>query len=418
MSTIRWMCRLWDPRTVGRALMMVVALVLLVLVVAAAAAGQLRPEVTGEIGFETRGFLQGPLLDEQARHDASLLLQGELYWSWDGGNQSLTVEPFLRLDTADSERTHVDFRVFSWEKVWDRWELRAGLRREFWGVTESQHLVDVINQTDLVENLDGEDKLGQPMVSLAAVRDWGTLELFLLTGFRERTFPGEAGRLRFPLTIGTEDAVYESAAGGSRLDWAARWSHAIGGFDLGVAHFQGTAREPRLEVGEGVWARPVLVPHYDVVDQTSLDAQYTSGGWLLKFEGITRSGGPDGRYYAMTGGFEYTIPQVLGADTDLGIVGEVILDDRGDQARTPFEDDVFVGMRFALNDVQDTQLLAGAIVDRDTGATLFSLEGRRRVGESWTLDVEARSFIGVGETDLLYGFRRDGYLSVAVSRHF
>ena len=51
MSTIRWMCRLWDPRTVGRALMMVVALVLLVLVVAAAAAGQLRPEVTGEIGF-------------------------------------------------------------------------------------------------------------------------------------------------------------------------------------------------------------------------------------------------------------------------------------------------------------------------------------------------------------------------------
>ena len=170
MSTIRWMCRLWDPRTVGRALMMVVALVL---VVAVAAAGQLRPEVTGEIGLETRGFFRGPLLDEQARHDASLLLQGELYWSWDGGNQSLTVEPFLRLDTADSERTHVDFRVFSWEKVWDRWELRAGLRRAFWGVTESQHLVDVINQTDLVENLDGEDKLGQPMVSLAAVRDWG-----------------------------------------------------------------------------------------------------------------------------------------------------------------------------------------------------------------------------------------------------
>ena len=415
MSTIRRMRRLWDPRTVGRALMMVVALVL---VVAGAAAGQLRPEVTGEIGFETRGFFRGPLLDEQARHDASLLLQGELYWSWDGGDQSLTVEPFFRLDASDSRRTHVDFRVFSWEKVWDRWELRAGLRREFWGVTESQHLVDVINQTDLVENLDGEDKLGQPMVSLAAVRDWGTLELFLLTGFRERTFPGEDGRLRFPLTVVTEDAVYESAAGRGRLDWAARWSHAFGGFDLGVAHFQGTAREPRLELGEGVGARPVLIPHYDVIDQTSLDAQYTTGGWLLKFEGITRSGGPDGRYYAMTGGFEYTIPQVLGTDTDLGIVGEILLDDRGDQARTPFEDDVFVGMRFALNDVQDTQLLAGAIVDRDTGATLFSLEGRRRVGESWTLDVEARSFVGVGEADLLYGFRRDGYLSVAVSRHF
>ena len=92
-------------------------------------------------------------------------------------------------------------------------------------------------------------------------------------------------------------------------------------------------------------------------------------------------GGADSHYYVMTGGFEYTIPQVLGTDADLGIVGEVLLDDHGHRARTPFEDDVFVGTRFAL-------------------------------------DVEARSLVGVDEADLLYGFRRDGYLSVAVSRHF
>ena len=52
----------------------------------------------------------------------------------------------------------------------------------FWGVTESQHLVDVVNQTDLVENPDGEEKLGQLMVNLTVARSWGTLNLFVAPG--------------------------------------------------------------------------------------------------------------------------------------------------------------------------------------------------------------------------------------------
>jgi len=54
----------------------------------------------------------------------------------------------------------------------------------FWGVTEFQHLVDIINQTDLVENIDTEDKLGQPMINLALINDWGTVDLFIMPYFR------------------------------------------------------------------------------------------------------------------------------------------------------------------------------------------------------------------------------------------
>ena len=66
----------------------------------------------------------------------------------------------------------------------------------FWGVTELRHLVDIINQTDLVENLDGEQKLGQPMVQLTLLKDWGTLDFFAMPYFRERTFTGPDGRPR------------------------------------------------------------------------------------------------------------------------------------------------------------------------------------------------------------------------------
>lgn len=80
------------------------------------------------------------------------------------------------------------------------------MRKEFWGVAEARHLVDIINQTDEVENFDREDKLGQPMINLALINNWGTLDFFLLTGFRDRTFPGREGRLRtFPeIDVGEE----------------------------------------------------------------------------------------------------------------------------------------------------------------------------------------------------------------------
>ena len=59
------------------------------------------------------------------------------------------------------------------------------------GVTESRHLVDVLNQVDGVEDIDEEDRLGQPMINISTQRDWGSVDLFVLPGFRERTFAGQ-----------------------------------------------------------------------------------------------------------------------------------------------------------------------------------------------------------------------------------
>ena len=374
-------------------------------------------QVTGEIELETRAFPRRPLSDDQRRNNVSLRFRPELYWEWDRGRTTLLFEPFVRLDLSDGRRTHVDVRELSFTKAWDAVELRLGFRKVFWGVTESQHLVDIINQTDLVENPDGEDKLGQPMVNLALIRPWGTVDLFVLPWFRQRTFPGAGGRLRFPITVDTDRAVFEADAGRHHVDWAVRWSHYLGGLDLGVSHFSGTSREPRFEPGQNEAGDPVLVPHYDLIDQTGMDAQYTTGGWLWKFEGITRSG-PDDRMYALTAGFEYTVYGVLGGAADLGLITEYLWDSRDNATVTPFEDDIALGARLAFNDVQSSELLAVAVVDRSGGGSFVSIEGNRRVGQNWTVGVEARAFFGMQSTDPLYALRRDAYVGLAITRYF
>ena len=384
-------------------------------------------ELSGRIELEPRGFTQSPAHPGQNRHGLSLAVQPELYHEFDDGGQSLLFSPFVRLDSADDERTHFDVRELLYQRVFDAAELRIGIGRVFWGVTESYHLVDVINQTDLVENIDREDKLGQPLVNLTLIRDWGAVDLFVLPGFRERTFPGREGRLRSEPFIDTERATYESGAGRQRIDYAVRWSQAIGDFDIGVAHFRGTSREPRLlpecEDGRSALSTPcnpstvVLAPRYEVVNRTSLDVQATRDATLWKLEALHESGQGD-TYVAWVAGFEYSWFGINESGMDLGLLVEHLFDDRGGNAPHPLEDDVFAGMRLAFNDEEDTALLAGVIVDMEGDATNLTFEAARRVGDDWKVELEARMWTGVAHDDPMSPLRDDDYLQLTLSRFF
>ncbi len=347
----------------------------------------------------------------------SLVLAPELIYETDSGDDRFTFAPFLRIDADDPERTHWDIREAIWLRQGDDWDLQAGIGKVFWGVTESVHLVDIINQTDRVEDLDGEDKLGQPMINLNLEGGSGVLSLFLLPGFRERTFPGSHARLRGAFPIDTDNATYDSAAEELHVDFAVRWSAVYGDLDLGVSHFRGTSREPRfIAVIDG--GRTVLRPHYDQIDQTALDAQLTIGPWLWKLEAMTRSGHGD-RFAAGIGGLEYTFFQIAGR-ADLGLIAEISEDDR-DPARAPAvlsDNDVFVGLRLTLNDDKDTTALAGLAVDRLTGETLMSIEAERRLSDNWKFEFEARLIWNTSPDGIAHGIRNDDYFTLRLARFF
>lgn len=377
----------------------------------------LSADISGVISTEARLFPQASQQRDFYRGNLSLVAEPEIFLEWGGGNQALVVKPFVRIDQHDSRRSHFDFREFLWRYSAESWELRTGIGKVFWGVAESNHIVDIINQTDLVEDLDGEEKLGQAMIDLTLLRDWGTIDFFFLPAFRERRFPGDKGRpgLLFPFD---KSPTFGAANGHSHVDFAIRWSSVVGPWDIGISHFYGTSRDPRflLHFSEDWSTR--FRPHYDVINQTGLDLQRTQGGWLWKLEWINRTGQGD-RFMAAVGGFEYMFSNIHNSGIDLGILAEYNFDERGDDALTPLEDDLFAGIRLALNDIQSTEVLAGVVIDRESGASFVSVEASRRVGFQWTLDIEARSFLGVPPDDLfLYGIHDDDYVQASWSLHF
>ncbi len=373
---------------------------------------------SGNISTEWLAFPKDALSSAQHKSYLSFALDPEYYNEWDGGKISLTIEPFLRRAQYNANRTHSDIRELNIGITSEYWELTAGISKVYWGITESEHLVDIVNQTDLVENLDTEDKLGQPMLDLTLVGgDLGTLDLFVLPGFRERTFADVDGRPRGGLVVDRANPVYDNNSEDRHIDFAARWYQYLGNWELGLSHFHGTSRAPELVLTPtGPFTAPVLTPVYHQIDQTGLELQGIFGAWLWKLEAIRNVGFANSPYFAAVGGFEYTF--VLESGLELGALMEYAWDERDDAASTQFQNDMLFGTRLTFNDVQSTQVLAGVIVDLEGGGRSYNLEAERRLGESWKLSLEARGVFNVNPGDFLYSSRRDNSFRLTLAKYF
>lgn len=401
----------------------------------APAAAEFYQRLDVEWTIEARAFLHAPNFAGPSDGGGSISLEPEWLAEWDRGDYSVTITPFARFDSMDSERSHLDLREFHWQGIFDALEVRVGLSKVFWGKTELLHLVDIINQTDQVENIDGEDKLGQPMLRLGWAQGPLIVHGYVLPYFRERTFAGEDGRLRPPLLVDQDNPLYQSSDEEQHIDYALRVQGYAGALDYGIAWFKGTARNPQL-LGAGFidtaqGPQPTkLQPFYGQLEQFSLDAQYTAGSWLWKLEAVQRQQGlllqapqqpariHNDDYAAATGGFEYTRYGVLDSAVDVGYLIEYLWDERNDQAATGFQNDLFLATRIAANDVRDSTLLAGVVIDLDKGSRFFSLEASRRLNGSSKISLEARLFNNVADDDPVFQpISQDDYLQLEYTHY-
>ena len=382
-------------------------------------------QVSVKAAADYRLYTQDALYAKQADKQFSMFIEPEIYHSWNDDLDSITFKSFYRWDNEDDERSHGDIRELMWLHVGDDWELRTGIGSVFWGQTESAHLVDIINQTDAVEAVDGEDKLGQPMINLTLVRDWGNLDLFVLPGFRERTFAGEDGRLRGPFIVDTDSVRYQSSDEEHHVDFAARWSHSIDIWELGVSYFDGTSRDPNLSLNSnnrGDWVS--LSAYYRQISQVGVDVLAVVDSWILKFEGITRHYDDDSLfvpqdYFAMTTGFEYTSVGVFDSVWDIGWLMEYQFDDRDSSFEAAGQNDLMLGSRLVVNDVNGTEALFGMIQDLDHSNTRSAfVEASSRIDDNWKWRVDARIFSSNEPSNVLYNLRNDDNIEVSLEYYF
>ncbi len=369
-------------------------------------------------GSERYFFKEGRYVGQE-RNYLSAAITPEFFVEWADGNQTLNFKGFARLDQHDNRRTHWDIRELYWQGVKENSELSIGLKKIYWGKTESAHLVDIINQTDVVESFDGEQKLGEMMVHFSQFTKLGTFDLFALPYYRKVVFPGIKGRLRFgsdtipvPLAFDSRDIDFQDDdLEEFRPSFAGRYSHYIGKVDFAISHFYGVGREPIIA------DLSAFDPIYGIINQTGVEVQVTTGPVLWKLESIVRRNKFQDMF-ALATGFEYTFGNVGGSGVDIGLLGEYLYDDRGNNAFSGLQSDIFTGLRLGFNDTQDTQFLAGGIFDYKRTTKLYFVEAQRRIGNNYSANLEARFFTDVDASEFAFFIRDDSFIDFTLSRFF
>ena len=362
---------------------------------------------------EFRYFMNEGAYTGQEQFFPSYSITPELTLNWGESNNQLVFKGFFRHD-KDSRRTHVDAREFYIQKSKGKWDLSIGYQQIYWGVAESNHLVDIINQNDAVEDAFGNTKLGQPLIKYTlATNKFGTFNLIYLPIHRKLLFPGEKGRFRFPFVLDEDFINYEKNSGTLKKDFAMRWNHYFGILDIGINHFYGNGREPFFNLGS-------LTPSafYPIINQTGLDLQLTIDAVLLKFEGIYRSSNFQ-NFFANVSGLEYTFSNINGAGLDIGIVAEYSYDDRGNLSVNSLQNDIFSGIRIDWNDMNGSNILFGVLSDLQYNTESISIDATRRIKENYRISIEGLYFINIDSEELLLPFfSQDHYVKLEISQFF
>ncbi|MEO1492673.1 MAG: hypothetical protein AAFV19_11025, partial [Pseudomonadota bacterium] len=381
------------------------------------------PEATeffGELELEGTGFFEDPQFVGQDRDGASFAGKVTYLAEWADGDVTFKFTPFARFDIQDDRRTHADVRELKFDVIDGNWSFTIGADTVFWGKTEVQHLVDVINQTDQVEDLDDEDRLGQPMIRVGYLADIGEFSAFVMPFFRERTFPGVSGRLRSDPPVNTALPLFDTSANEWTPSFALRYEGVIGDIDLGLSAFHGLGRDPAFFFDPAVGA---LRPFYERTTQGGIDVQYTTGATLWKGEGIVRFGQRNARFVeedfvALTGGLEYTFFGIADSNADLGLIAEYAWDSRGDDSLSAFQNDIIGGVRLALNDEADTSLLFTSTADVTDGSVGLRLEAERRFFDAWKASIESQAFLNNDRDGFAGSFADDSFFRVKLTYFF
>lgn len=415
----------------------------------------------GFVEAEFRHYPSEALFEDQKRSFTSIAVQGEFSWSSENEDHEVNFKPFGRYSSSDGNRSHADIRELYYLYSGTGWQLEAGLNKVYWGVAESAHLVDIINQTDVVESFNGEEKLGQPLISLGLENDaFGNIDFYVLPYFRERklTANDEPYLISFPgkdstANINYDKTLYESNSKENHIDVAGRWAQSFADADIAISIFHGTDREG-IPVISDLIENPnpqdptgsvkSLTMYYQQATQIGLEMQYLWDDLFLKFEGISKYQNT-GNYLAYVAGFEYTLSDMEPFGQDIGFLVEYLWNNRDivniasmsykalgipqgsfgsnyfpveGNFLSPFENDVFVGMRFNMNNVDSTQFVAGLIHDIETHSQMSTFEGSTRIGDSLKLSINAYFLSNIEENSSLYYSRRDDLVEVKAAWYF
>ncbi len=426
--------------TVTRGTRLALAVAAATMLPAAQSVAQEGVTFNGEVELSGRYYPQAGFLPGQTSQGLAPIVGGSLgaRKRFDSGS---AVFEFSGLYNAETGEGYADIPRGYYQYFGDGYDFLVGSNIVYWGVSESHHVVDSVNQRYTIDQTVDYISLGQPMLNFnLSLGLNSTLSVYGLVYFRDRDQPNAETRFRSPILMSNNDAVYEEG-NGRNLDFAARFrtSQNIlwGGVDFALSYFDGTNRAPSSMpnacltaggrfIGETACGNLIIgnpqsvffVPYYSKLRRYGVEFVYSNGDLQLTFEGAL-SNAIGETYYSAIGGAQYSFGGIGPNGDTLVVVGEYLYDDRSIiQPANIYDDDVFLGFAYSGNDVAGTNVRGGVYYDVKKDAQIYTVSYSRRINDAIRLEVAGFSVNAAGTNDPLTVAQDDGFVEVSLSYFF
>ena len=330
-------------------------------------------EQYGEAEFSSSIFFE----DISGDNRKNTLNSSSLEYNFFFENNNLSGKLKVNAALSDPEAAQdIDFNEAYLDYAYKDLNVLVGNNIVFWGKNEFYNPVDIVNSKDFSRGLAQGEKIGQPMVNVKRYYDTSELNLFILPA-TSNTYPTSKVRPQLALNINSANS-FANGASENNTGMAARWSGYIDEYDYGFSYYHGNTKDPALVLSSGQ-----LVPKYSEIMQLGLDVQATQGDILYKGEVIYRDNQYDynGNINGYTNfilGLEQSSFGIFGQNWDLANILEYTYDTRGSSSHHGYQNDVFLGARLVLNNIEDTQYFVSLQndLDKNTRVVTFNYESR------------------------------------------
>ena len=369
-------------------------------------------EVSGHLDLDSQVYLTSP----SSKHENSFTAQQTLEFNYI--NEELTLysklyaqEDYYDFVSADekNERTFVRLDELYLKYDFDDDSIQAGKSIKFWGALELRNIVDGFNPQDLRSDLLSVDKLGVWNASYSHFTETG--ELSAIVKFYEQNqemaaypyvynfFPSF---VRYDSNLKTKDSstrpsVYLAYSGSTDTEHALDYMFIYeNGYDS-QRYF--TADKPQnLSPLSPTFGNPtVFEENAYIVNKFMTYNTLVMGTTLFKLEGLYAKVDEDinvGDYSHLAFGVEHTLENFYESSA-LGLIAEYYKYNTYESDKyndlelfETMQNDVFVGLRYSLNNAQDSSFVGGVVADFEYDEQVYYMKFGSRVGDNYKVGID------------------------------
>ncbi|MDF1875159.1 hypothetical protein JHD48_05380 [Sulfurimonas sp. SAG-AH-194-I05] len=309
----------------------------------------------------------------------------------------------------------------------DESTIEIGKSIKFWGSLELRNIVDVFNPNDLRNDMFVNDKLGVWNVSYAYYTENGEIALILKGTEQKQRMAGESYAYYFFSQPLRYDAHLQTTQSKKRPTAYLKWSGSTQSdtpIDYAFIYQNGYDSQRYFSI----IANQTLAQHVYRVNKFMTYNTLVIGATLIKLEALyafVEENTNVGDYSHLGLGVEHTF-NTFKSGAGIGLIGEYYRYDTYDtdkfddvQLFETMQNDLFIGVRYTLNDEDDSSFIGGIVHDLEYDEQTFYVKYESRLQESFKVEIDYFYIEPSKNTQTAYSYLgRHQRVGVNIAYHF